>query len=102
MDLVVRCAPRRRATGPADPLWWGVRWHRRLGEFPGAPVSVRPAPRHVHLGLVADDGDPQAEVRRLLALGARRADVGQSGDEGFVVLADPEGNEFCVLDGPPR
>ncbi|WP_446214460.1 VOC family protein [Micromonospora sp. IBSANI012] len=38
----------------------------------------------------------------MLALGARRADVGQSGDEGFVVLADPEGNEFCVLDGPPR
>ncbi|MEV0725308.1 VOC family protein [Micromonospora purpureochromogenes] len=56
----------------------------------------------LHLDLVADDGDPRAEVRRMLALGARRADVGQSGDEGFVVLADPEGNEFCVLDGPPR
>jgi hypothetical protein len=36
------------------------------------------------------------EVRRLLDLGARHADVGQ-GDE--VVLADPEGNEFCVLAG---
>ncbi|MBM0259420.1 VOC family protein [Micromonospora sp. 4G55] len=55
----------------------------------------------LHLDLVAD-ADPGAEVRRLLTLGARRADVGQSGDEGFVVLADPEGNEFCVLDGPPR
>ncbi|MGK5442339.1 VOC family protein [Micromonospora sp. URMC 105] len=55
----------------------------------------------LHLDLVADS-DPQAEVRRLLALGARPADVGQSGDEGFVVLTDPEGNEFCVLDGPPR
>ncbi|GAA3286873.1 MULTISPECIES: VOC family protein [Dactylosporangium] len=38
-----------------------------------------------------------AEVDRLLALGATRADVGQRGDEGFVVLRDPEGNEFCLL-----
>ncbi|WP_275587089.1 hypothetical protein [Micromonospora terminaliae] len=29
------------------------------------------------------------------------SDVGQTGTEGFVVLADPEDNEFCVLDGPP-
>ena len=36
------------------------------------------------------------EVRRLLDLGARHADVGQ-GDVSWVVLADPEGNEFCVL-----
>lgn len=40
--------------------------------------------------------DQQAEVARLLALGATHADVGQ-GDETWVVLADPEGNEFCVL-----
>lgn len=39
-----------------------------------------------------------AEVRRLLDLGARHADVGQ-GDESWVVLADPEGDEFCVLAG---
>ena len=37
------------------------------------------------------------EVRRLITLGARRVDVGQTGDEGFEVLADPEGNEFCML-----
>jgi predicted enzyme related to lactoylglutathione lyase len=42
-------------------------------------------------------GDVEAEVERLIGLGARRADVGQTGDEGFVVLADPEGNEFCLL-----
>ncbi|MEV1329065.1 VOC family protein [Micromonospora costi] len=42
-----------------------------------------------------------AEVRRLVDLGARHADVGQTGDEHFVVIADPEGNEFCVLDRPP-
>ena len=50
-----------------------------------------------HMDLVADDGDVEAEVARLIALGARHADVGQRGDEGFVVLADPEGNEFCLL-----
>ncbi len=42
------------------------------------------------------------EVDRLLALGASRADVGQTGQEAFVVLADPEGNEFCVLRRAPR
>jgi hypothetical protein len=52
-----------------------------------------------HPDLVA--GDAAAEVERLIGLGARRADVGQTGNEGFTVLADPEGNEFCVLDGPP-
>src|SRR4051812_793271 len=54
-----------------------------------------------HPDLVCPDGDHAAEVDRLLSLGARRADVGQSGEEGFTVLADPEGNEFCLLKGPP-
>ena len=47
-----------------------------------------------HLDL--NPNDQQAEVRRLLGLGASRADIGQ-GDVSWVVLADPEGNEFCVL-----
>jgi len=42
-------------------------------------------------------GDQAAEVHRLLALGATRADVGQGPDVDWVVLADPEGNELCVL-----
>ncbi len=42
--------------------------------------------------------DQQAEVARLLGLGATLADIGQ-GDTPWVVLADPEGNEFCVLAG---
>ncbi|SCE80886.1 Glyoxalase-like domain-containing protein [Micromonospora coriariae] len=54
----------------------------------------------LHLDLVSD-GDPQVEVRRLIELGARQIDVGQTGTEQFTVLADPEGNEFCVLDSPP-
>jgi predicted enzyme related to lactoylglutathione lyase len=40
--------------------------------------------------------DQEAEVERLIGLGARRVDIGQ-GDVTWVVLADPEGNEFCVL-----
>jgi catechol 2,3-dioxygenase-like lactoylglutathione lyase family enzyme len=52
-----------------------------------------------HPDLVAADGDVEAEVGRLLALGATHTDVGQNGDEGFTVLADPEGNEFCILHG---
>ena len=39
----------------------------------------------------------QAEIERLLDLGARRVDVGQTGAESWTVLADPEGNEFCVI-----
>jgi catechol 2,3-dioxygenase-like lactoylglutathione lyase family enzyme len=42
------------------------------------------------------DDDPAAEVARLAAAGARPADVGQ-GDVSWTVLADPDGNEFCVL-----
>ncbi|GAA4924477.1 VOC family protein [Streptomyces coeruleoprunus] len=49
----------------------------------------------LHLDLTPDDQD--AEVARILALGARRADVGQGDEVSWVVLADPEGNEFCVL-----
>jgi hypothetical protein len=48
----------------------------------------------LHLDLVPDAQD--AEVERLLALGARRADIGQD-ETPWVVLADTEGNEFCVL-----
>ena len=50
-----------------------------------------------HLDLVpVPGGDQGAEVARLRTLGATPADVGQ-GDVPWVVLADPEGNEFCVL-----
>jgi hypothetical protein len=52
----------------------------------------------LHLDVNPTDREQDEEVRRLLDLGARHADVGQ-GDESWVVLADPEGNEFCVLAG---
>ncbi len=43
------------------------------------------------------DRDHDAELERLLAIGARPADIGQTGNESWHVLADPEGNEFCLL-----
>lgn len=50
-----------------------------------------------HPDLHVPDGQVDEEVERLIALGATRIDIGQKGDEGFVVLADPEDNEFCLL-----
>ncbi len=57
--------------------------------------DTKQAKNRLHLDLRPDDRD--AEVARLESLGARRADIGQNGDETWVVMADPEGNEFCVL-----
>ncbi len=50
----------------------------------------------LHIDVNPTDREQNEEVERLLALGARRADVGQGG-ASWVVLTDPEGNEFCVL-----
>jgi Glyoxalase-like domain len=99
-----------------DPAELGTWWREALGwivvnddpdEFEIRPAPDRlpgllfvPVPEHktiknrLHLDFRPDDRD--AEVERLLALGATRADVGQ-GEQSWVVLADPEGNEFCVL-----
>ena len=51
----------------------------------------------LHIDVNATDRDQDAELDRLLAAGARRADIGQTGNESWHVLADPEGNEFCLL-----
>ena len=51
----------------------------------------------MHLDVSPTDRDQESELARLLAAGAHLTDVGQNGDEGWHVLADPEGNEFCLL-----
>lgn len=51
----------------------------------------------LHIDVNATDRDQDAELERLLKLGARPADIGQTGEEPWHVLADPEGNEFCLL-----
>ena len=57
---------------------------------------------HIDLRPEGPDGDQAAEVARLEALGATRVDVGQGDDVSWVVMADPEGNELCVLAPYPR
>jgi hypothetical protein len=52
----------------------------------------------LHLDLRPLGCDQATELERLLALGARQIDIGQ-GDQTWVVLADPEGNELCLLRG---
>lgn len=51
----------------------------------------------LHFDVNATDRDQDAELERLLAAGARHADIGQTGEESWAVLQDPEGNEFCLL-----
>ncbi|TDD22819.1 VOC family protein [Kribbella turkmenica] len=66
----------------------------------GPPVAPKLGKNRLHFDLAPPaDGDLQAEVDRLVSLGATRLDIGQ-GEVDWVVLADPDGNEFCVL--PPR
>jgi hypothetical protein len=77
-----------------------------LGRDNAAPVpptlTFAPVPEgktvknRLHIDVKPSDRDQADEVQRLLELGAQRVDVGQ-GEQSWVVLADPEGNEFCVL-----
>jgi hypothetical protein len=73
--------------GSADGSGWGI-------DFLVVPDD-KVVKNRLHLDLRPDD--QEVEVKRLLALGATRVDVGQGDDVSWVVLADPEGNEFCIL-----
>ena len=79
-----------------DPRWYEIRpAPDRLPGLLFVPVAdVKSVKNRLHPDFRPDDRD--AEVERLLALGATRADIGQ-GEQPWVTLADPEGNEFCVL-----
>lgn len=88
------------------PSWAGTEDDVRAMPWERVPpglVFVRvPEPKagknRLHLDLaphVSQDRD--AEIARLEGLGATRVDVGQDGSASWTVLADPEGNEFCVL-----
>jgi predicted enzyme related to lactoylglutathione lyase len=76
-----------------------------IGPDVHAPVGICLMPvtdekivkNRVHLDITTEAEDREAEMDRLLALGARRVDIGQTGEESWTVLADPEGNEFCVI-----
>ncbi|MER5824058.1 VOC family protein [Streptomyces mirabilis] len=105
----------------ADPEALGQWWAEALGwvvvHSSDVEFAIRPEPERrpglefvrldeskkaksrLHLDFVPDDQD--AEVARLEAHGAQRVDIGQ-GDQSWVVMADPEGNEFCVLRQRPQ
>ncbi|TQR84588.1 VOC family protein [Mycobacterium hodleri] len=71
------------------------------GPQPTIILSSRDEPERgksrLHIDVNATDCSQEAELERLLALGARPANIGQTGKENWFVLADPEGNEFCLL-----
>jgi hypothetical protein len=75
--------------GPEDGAWPTI----DVVRVP-TPKSV---PNRLHFDLRANGMSFEEELDRLLNLGATRADVGQPKDATWVVLADPEGNEFCLL-----
>lgn len=60
-------------------------------------AEPEPGKSRLHIDVNPTDRDQDAELERLLALGARPADIGQTGQEHWHVLSDPEGNEFCLL-----
>jgi predicted enzyme related to lactoylglutathione lyase len=90
-------------------LGWTVLSERALeiviGPDVNAPVGIcfmpvtdpKTVKNRVHLDLTTSAADRDKEIERLIALGAHRVDIGQTGNESWTVLADPEGNEFCVI-----
>src|SRR5215469_16994206 len=93
----------------AQALGWKIPSEREdeivIGTDENAPTGICFMPvtdpkivkNRVHVDLTSSAADRDQEIERLLALGARRADIGQTGAESWTVLADPEGNEFCVV-----
>jgi len=76
---------------PGDDTGFRLRFRRTQEQKSG------PDGRHFHLASTSP-GDQQQTVARSLGLGAGHIDAGQRPEEGHVVLADPEGNEFCVIE----
>ncbi len=84
-DGSIEIGPRSGFGGPVPTLVFNASTDPRRGKLP------------LHLDVNATDRPQGQELERLLALGARPVQVGQSGAESWQVLADPEGNEFCLL-----
>jgi len=81
----VEIGPEAGFGGPAPTLVFGRVAEPKTGKL------------RLHIDLSPTDRDQDDELQRLLDLGARPADVGQTGEESWHVLQDPEGNEFCLL-----
>ncbi len=111
VEIIVDCRdPQAQAQWWSEVLGWkvtadprGMYWASETGGFDVLPLMVFvPVPEEksvknrIHLDVSPSGCEQAEELERLLGLGARRVDVGQ-GDAPFIVLADPEGNEFCLL-----
>ena len=93
----------------AEVLGWRILSEREreivIGTDETAPIGIcfmpvedeKTGKNRLHLDLNPDPHDRDGEIERIIGLGATRVDVGQTGAESWTVLADPEGNEFCVL-----
>ena len=89
----------------SDPDALAAFWRDLLGEAE-APVPLvfeqadlpRTGLNQIHFHLTSYTASQEANVARALSLGATHLDVGQLPDEDHVVLADPEGNEFCIIE----
>ena len=116
IDVIIDCS---------DPEALGEFWAEALGyrraglfeqyfvllptvrEFPPVILQRVPEPKttkaRIHIDLRVPD--IETEAQRLEALGAHRIDIGQGDNPGWITMADPEGNEFCVCPGvrlPPQ
>lgn len=87
--VVLEADPDIVSIGPADGHWPTI----DVCRVPDAKTVKN----RLHLDVRADGLERAAELQRLLDLGAKRVDVGQPSDASWVVLADVEGNEFCLL-----
>jgi catechol 2,3-dioxygenase-like lactoylglutathione lyase family enzyme len=75
--------------GPVEGARWTLLFSRS--------TDPRNGKLRLHFDINATDRDQDDELHRLLELGAKPAEIGQTGAESWYVLADPEGNEFCLL-----
>ncbi|MEO7268300.1 MAG: VOC family protein [Knoellia sp.] len=87
-----------------DPIETVEEWMRQPQELVFVPVEENKTVKNrLHIDLAPHiSQDRDAEIAALLARGATHVDVGQTNDATWTVLADPEGNEFCVLSSRDR
>jgi catechol 2,3-dioxygenase-like lactoylglutathione lyase family enzyme len=109
-ELIALCFDAQQPLRQAE-FWSEVLGRKREGsalrpdDDTGFPIRFlatdepKTTPNQMHFDLTSSSlADQQATVDRALRLGARHIDVGQTPEDGHVVLADPEGNEFCVIE----
>lgn len=111
-ELVIDCRDPERVA----EFWAAVLDYRVIERGPAGEIEIGPTPsgsaptlvfvrvpeaktvkNRIHIDVNPTETDQSNELRRLLRLGARRVDVGQSNDVSWIVLADVEDNEFCLL-----